>query len=163
TPPGCSTRNASRQIGRTSGTKQFEHGWKTRPNRPSAKVERSAMSPSTVSTSSPSRAATRRSWRSWAGELAGPGTSAPAAARAGGGGGLGSAGRQAGDLGSRQGGDPVAGHGPGGGEDDPPVAPPGGGDDLGADRHRPAVALLHLPVPGVAVVVADVHSAAPGG
>ena len=69
------------------------------------------------------------------------------------------AGRQAEDVEVAQGREPGGGHGPGGGEDDLPVAAAGGGDDLGADRHGPAVALLGLAVPGAAVVGQEVHAA----
>ena len=82
-PPGRSTRNASRQTGRTSGTNMFEQGWTIRSNRASGKADRSAMSPWTTCKARPSRSATMRSWASWLGLLSKTVTLAPAAARVG--------------------------------------------------------------------------------
>lgn len=53
-------------------------------------------------------------------------------------------------------------HGLGFGEDDVPVAAARRGDDFGADWLRPGVARLDLRVPGLAVVVSDIHKASSG-
>ena len=62
---------------------RFETGWKMKSKDPSAKAERSRMSPSTSLSSSPSRSATNLSWSSWRGELSNTVTFPPAAASTG--------------------------------------------------------------------------------
>ena len=74
---------------------------------------------------------------------------------------LSAAGRKAQHLQPHQRRKPRRGDGPGWREDDVPLAPPRRGDLVGGDGDGPAVAFFDLPIPGVAVVLADVHERIP--